>query len=94
MKFESLKYIAIGLGALFMSANASAETLRVGMECTYAPFNYKNAEGELVGFSTVLPSVAGIERLALPREPVPAEFGADAKIRAGSPVQAERGFVE
>ena len=26
------------------------ETLRVGMECTYAPFNYKNANGELVGY--------------------------------------------
>ena len=50
MKFKSLKYFAIGFSALFMSAMASAETLRVGMECTYAPFNYKNAEGELVGY--------------------------------------------
>ena len=29
---------------------ASAETLRVGMECTYAPFNFKNADGELTGY--------------------------------------------
>ncbi len=29
---------------------ASAETLRVGMECTYAPFNFKNADGELDGY--------------------------------------------
>lgn len=38
---------AIGLGA---SQSASAETLRVGMECTYAPFNYKTADGELTGY--------------------------------------------
>ncbi len=29
---------------------ASAETLRVGMECTYAPFNYRTASGELAGY--------------------------------------------
>ena len=29
---------------------AAAETLRVGMECTYAPFNYRTAEGELTGY--------------------------------------------
>ncbi|GJL81806.1 MAG: ABC transporter substrate-binding protein [marine bacterium B5-7] len=29
---------------------AVAETLRVGMECTYAPFNYKTSEGELAGY--------------------------------------------
>ncbi len=29
---------------------ASAETLRVGMECTYAPFNFKTASGELDGY--------------------------------------------
>jgi len=29
---------------------ASAETLRVGMECTYAPFNYRTADGELAGY--------------------------------------------
>lgn len=28
----------------------SAETLRVGMECTYAPFNYRTASGELTGY--------------------------------------------
>ena len=61
MKFKSLKYFAIGFSALFMSTMASAETLRVGMECTYAPFNYKNAEGELVGYDVdVAKGVAGI----------------------------------
>ena len=29
---------------------ASAETLRVGMECTYAPFNYRTSSGDLVGY--------------------------------------------
>ena len=30
--------------------NAQAEALRVGMECTYAPFNYRSADGELTGY--------------------------------------------
>lgn len=38
---------AVGLGT---SQSVSAETLRVGMECTYAPFNYKTADGELTGY--------------------------------------------
>ena len=29
---------------------AAAETLRVGMECTYAPFNFKTASGDLDGY--------------------------------------------
>ncbi len=29
---------------------ASAEALRVGTECTYAPFNYRTADGELTGY--------------------------------------------
>ncbi len=40
---------------------ASAETLRVGMECTYAPFNFKNAEGKLMGYDVdVAKGVAGL----------------------------------
>jgi polar amino acid transport system substrate-binding protein len=40
---------------------ASAETLRVGMECTYAPFNYRTADGELTGYDVdVAKGVAGI----------------------------------
>jgi len=42
--------MAIGAVALFSTVNVSAETLRVGMECTYAPFNYKTADGELAGY--------------------------------------------
>lgn len=36
--------------ALGVSSAAQAETLRVGMECTYAPFNFKNEAGELDGY--------------------------------------------
>ncbi|MHA1599324.1 MAG: transporter substrate-binding domain-containing protein, partial [Alphaproteobacteria bacterium] len=44
-----------------VSGTASAETLRVGMECTYAPFNFKNADGELDGYDVdVAKGVAGI----------------------------------
>ena len=40
---------------------ASAETLRVGMECTYAPFNFKNADGKLMGYDVdVAKGVAGL----------------------------------
>jgi len=40
---------------------ASAETLRVGMECTYAPFNYRTADGELTGYDVdVAKGVGGI----------------------------------
>ncbi len=47
---QSISLLAIGAAALFSTANVSAETLRVGMECTYAPFNYKTADGELAGY--------------------------------------------
>jgi polar amino acid transport system substrate-binding protein len=45
-----IRLMALGAIAVLASTNASAETLRVGMECTYAPFNYKTAEGELAGY--------------------------------------------
>ena len=58
---NSFAALALTLGAALAVAPASAETLRVGMECTYAPFNYKNTEGELVGYDVdVAKGVAGI----------------------------------
>ncbi len=43
------------------TVTAYAETLRVGMECTYAPFNYRTADGELKGYDVdVAKGVAGI----------------------------------
>jgi polar amino acid transport system substrate-binding protein len=53
MKLITLKKLAFGLSAALAigaASGASAESLRVGMECTYAPFNYKTAEGELAGY--------------------------------------------
>ncbi len=50
MKFFSKKIMALSVIAMFSTMNVSAETLRVGMECTYAPFNYKTADGELAGY--------------------------------------------
>ena len=45
----------IGIGS------ASAEKLRVGMECTYAPFNFKNEDGDLMGYDVdVARGVAGL----------------------------------
>jgi polar amino acid transport system substrate-binding protein len=40
--------LAAGLAAF--ATQASARELRVGSECTYPPFNYKDANGQLLGF--------------------------------------------
>ncbi|MEE9334667.1 MAG: transporter substrate-binding domain-containing protein [Granulosicoccaceae bacterium] len=50
MRLITKKLLAISAVAMFSTMNVSAETLRVGMECTYAPFNYKTADGELAGY--------------------------------------------
>ena len=58
--FVSLSFIAAVL-AVVVVGTASAEKLRVGMECTYAPFNFKNANGELMGYDVdVAKGVAGL----------------------------------
>ncbi len=44
-KTFTLLAAALAVVALGVPQTASAETLRVGMECTYAPFNFKNADG-------------------------------------------------
>ncbi len=60
MKKLSMALIA-SLGALALTATAGAETLRVGMECTYAPFNYRTTDGELAGYDVdVAKGVAGL----------------------------------
>ena len=50
MKPAILRNLVFAVSALVATSQASAETLRVGMECTYAPFNYKNESGELAGY--------------------------------------------
>jgi len=42
--------IVFALLALGISQLATAETLRVAFECTYKPFNYRTASGELDGY--------------------------------------------
>ena len=59
------KKLTLALAALaltaFHSAPVASETMRVGMECTYAPFNYRNADGDLVGYDVdVAKGVAAI----------------------------------
>ena len=53
-------FLAAALAVAVVST-ASAETLRVGMECTYAPFNFKNTDGKLMGYDVdVAKGVAGL----------------------------------
>ncbi len=60
-KIRSMLAAALAV-VVFGAVNAAtAETLRVGMECTYAPFNFRNADGELMGYDVdVAKGVAGI----------------------------------
>lgn len=44
------KLLAVAAATLALAAPAAAEKLRVGMECTYAPFNYRTDSGELAGY--------------------------------------------
>ena len=62
MKFKaSLLATAMALAAFGVAQSAQAETLRVGMECTYAPFNYRTPEGEMAGYDVdVAKGVAAI----------------------------------
>lgn len=52
---------AVAAAVVALGVPASAETLRVGMECTYEPFNYRTSDGELAGYDVdVAKGVAGI----------------------------------
>ncbi|WP_421702573.1 transporter substrate-binding domain-containing protein [Aliiroseovarius sp.] len=51
MKKMKLAFAAIAATMTFgASGAAQAETLRVGMECTYPPFNYRSEDGDLAGY--------------------------------------------
>ena len=51
MKTIGILLTAVSAVILFgMAQTASAETLRVGTECTYAPFNYRDENGQLQGY--------------------------------------------
>ena len=65
MNLTTFKKLGFGLATAMIIgtiSGASAEKLRVGMECTYAPFNYKTADGDLAGYDV---DVAG-RRLFFP----------------------------
>lgn len=44
-----MKALAVVFAGL-LALPAQAETLRVGMECTYAPFNYRTPDGQMAGY--------------------------------------------
>lgn len=44
------RILAAALAVVAIGAPAAAEKLRVGMECTYAPFNYRTESGDLAGY--------------------------------------------
>lgn len=49
MKRPQIALVA-ALGLFAFATTAHAESLRVGTECTYAPFNFRTADGELTGY--------------------------------------------
>ncbi|MBN9046342.1 MAG: transporter substrate-binding domain-containing protein [Rhizobiales bacterium] len=52
---------AMSAFGLMLGTGAQAETLRVGMECTYPPFNYKTPDGKMAGYDVdVAQGVANI----------------------------------
>lgn len=64
-KLLTLFVAAVAVVVTGVAQPASAETLRVGMECTYAPFNFRNADGELDGYdvdvSKGVAAIIGVE---------------------------------
>jgi len=61
MMRQLFRLTAMAVVAGAFSVSARAETLRVGMECTYAPFNYRTADGEVTGYDVdVAKGMAGI----------------------------------
>ncbi|MCP5156672.1 MAG: transporter substrate-binding domain-containing protein [Ectothiorhodospiraceae bacterium] len=50
MQKRTVTLLGLVAAALVYGHTATAETLRVGMECTYAPFNYRTADGKLAGY--------------------------------------------
>jgi len=49
MKFK-IGVLAAAFAGLLTALPAQAETLRVGMECTYQPFNYRTPDGQMAGY--------------------------------------------
>lgn len=62
-----MKKLAFALLFLFVSSAAVAAELRIGTECTYAPFTYRDAEGVIQGYDV---DMAREVALRLGMEPV------------------------
>ncbi|MCP4405279.1 MAG: transporter substrate-binding domain-containing protein [bacterium] len=50
MKKQLLACVSVSVFVIMIVSSASAEKLRAGTECTYAPFNYRTADGQLTGY--------------------------------------------
>ena len=58
-KLLTLSIAAVAVVVTGFVQPAAAETLRVGMECTYAPFNFRNADGDLDGYDVDVARAVG-----------------------------------
>lgn len=61
MLHKAMSFLAgVACAALLLAAGpAQAETIRVGTECTYFPFNYRDSDGTLKGYDVDVASEAG-----------------------------------
>ncbi len=57
--FRTILTAAAALAVLGAMPSASAETLRVGTECTYHPFNFRDADGKLQGYDIDVAKAVG-----------------------------------
>ncbi len=51
--------LAIAAAAMLSATAVSAETLKVGTECTYHPFNYRTDDGKLTGYDVDVANEVG-----------------------------------
>ncbi len=58
-KLSTLSVAALAAVILGASLPASAETLRVGTECTYHPFNFRDSDGKLQGYDIDVAKAVG-----------------------------------
>lgn len=51
--------LLVTVAALVVATSASAESLKVGTECTYHPFNYRTDDGKLTGYDVDVANEVG-----------------------------------
>ena len=57
--FKTILTAVAAIAALGAVQSASAETLRVGTECTYHPFNFRDSSGNLLGYDIDVAKAVG-----------------------------------